>query len=233
MAQFPESGSCTTCAYRPVLFKTCSEKEIERINRTRSEVSFKAGEILFKQGMPASYFFCLTSGLVKLYIEGTTKNLTLELVKPFEYILCPGLFLDKRRHFSAAAMEDSTACLLDENELRHIIRENPDFAEEFIRLLSRQTVFQSERLINLTQKHMQGRMADVLLYLYHHIYCRNPFEMNLSRQDLADFSGMTKESSIRILKEFKENGVLFVDGNKFHILNFDMLKQISDTGKNR
>ena len=54
--------------------------------------------------------------------------------------------------------------------------------------------------------------------------------MSISRQDLADLSGMSKESAIRILKEFKEEGLLNVEGNMFELLNIKQLKQISETG---
>jgi len=54
--------------------------------------------------------------------------------------------------------------------------------------------------------------------------------MTISRQDLADISGMSKESAIRILKEFKDEGILSIDGNVVHILNPQQLKQISQTG---
>jgi CRP/FNR family transcriptional regulator len=54
--------------------------------------------------------------------------------------------------------------------------------------------------------------------------------MSISRQDLADLSGMSKESSIRILKEFKDEGILTVDGNTMQILNPEQLKKISETG---
>ncbi len=77
---------------------------------------------------------------------------------------------------------------------------------------------------------MHGRIADVLFYLSDKIYCQNPFELTISRQDLADLSGISKESAIRILKEFKEEGILTVDGNVLEILNLKQLHQISETG---
>ena len=77
---------------------------------------------------------------------------------------------------------------------------------------------------------MPGRIADALFYLSDKIYGANPFKMTISRQDLADLSGMSKESAIRILKEFKEEGILTVDGNLFELLNVKQLKQISETG---
>jgi CRP/FNR family transcriptional regulator len=54
--------------------------------------------------------------------------------------------------------------------------------------------------------------------------------MTISRQDLADLSGMSKESAIRILKEFKNEGILSVDGKTLNILNPQQLRKISETG---
>jgi len=200
------------------------------MNSNRYEVSFKAGEIIFKQGTPSPHFVCITTGLAKIYIEGYGKNLILGLVKPVEYIFGPGIYVDNRHHYSAAAVEDSTACLVDVNTYKQIIRENPDFAEEFIRRVSLQAIFNFDQFLSLTQKQMNGRIADALLYLSETIYCSNPFKMTISRQDLADLSGMSKESAIRILKEFKEDGILSVEGNNFHILQLQQLRKISETG---
>ena len=185
---------------------------------------------MFKQGTPSPHFLCLTTGLAKIYIEGYGKNLILGLVKPVEYIFGPGIYVDSRHHFSAAAVEDSTACLVDVNTYKQIIRKNPDFAEEFIKRVSLQSIFNFEQFISLTQKQMHGRIADALIYLSEIIYCQNPFKMTISRQDLADISGMSKESAIRILKEFKEEGILNVEGSSFHIVNPAQLKKISETG---
>ena len=185
---------------------------------------------MFKQGTPSPHFLCLTTGLAKIYIEGYGKNLILGLVKPVEYIFGPGIYVDNRHHFSAAAVENSTACLVDVNIYKQLIRGNPDFAEEFIKRVSLQAIFNFDQFISLTQKQMHGRIADALFYLSEKIYCQNPFKMTISRQDLADISGMSKESAIRILKEFKEEGILNVEGSSFHIVNPAQLKKISETG---
>lgn len=230
MAKFVQTLNCVNCNCRNPIFHSLSTSELEMINNSRYEVSFKAGEIMFKQGTPSPHFLCLTQGLAKIYIEGYGKNLILSLVKPVEYILGPGIFVDGRHHYSASAVEDSTACMVDVNTYKQIVRQNPDFAEEFIKRISLMTIFNFEQAVSLTQKQMHGRIADALLYLSEKIYCSNPFEMTISRQDLADISGMSKESAIRILKEFKEEGILSSDGNAFTIINSRLLKQISETG---
>ena len=230
MAKFELIHNCKDCNCKTTIFKQLRDPELELMNNNRYEVSFKAGEIMFKQGTPSPHFLCLTTGLAKIYIEGYGKNLILGLVKPVEYIFGPGIYVDSRHHFSAAAVEDATACLVDVNTYKQLIRENPDFAEEFIKRVSLQSIFNFEQFISLTQKQMHGRIADALFYLSENIYCQNPFKMTISRQDLADISGMSKESAIRILKEFKEEGILNVEGSSFHIVNQAQLKKISETG---
>ena len=224
------ASNCVNCNCKSQIFKNLGAFELELINSSKFQVDYKAGEIIFKQGTPSPYFVCITSGLAKIYIEGYGKNLILALVKPIDYIFGPGIYVDNRHYYSASAVEDSTACLVDASVFKKLIRENPDFAEEFIKRVSLQAIFNFDQLLNLTQKQMPGRIADVIFYLTDKIYCANPFELTISRQDLADLSGMSKESAIRILKEFKEEGILTLNGNAMEILNLKQLRQISETG---
>jgi CRP/FNR family transcriptional regulator, polysaccharide utilization system transcription regulator len=230
MARFIKNFNCADCNCRSSVFRKLSTSELELINQNRFEVTYRAGEIIFKQGTPSPHYVCITKGLVKIYIEGFGKNLILGLIKPVEYIFGPGIYVDNRHHYSAAAVEESAACLVDVNTYKKLVRENPDFAEEFIQRFSQQAIVNFDQFITLTQKQMHGRIAESLLYLSEKVYCKNPFDLTISRQDLADLSGMSKESSIRILKEFKEEGILSTEGNSITILNLALLKHISQTG---
>lgn len=222
---------CIACREKSDVFSCLCDTELDQIDEKRIEVHFRAGELIFKQGTPNMHFLCLTQGKVKTYIEGyNDKNLILGIVKPVEYILGPGIYADEMHHFSAMAIEDSIACLVDLVTFKTLIRTNPDFAEDFLRKVSLQSIYNYELFISLTQKQMPGRIADVLLYLKDKVYDCNPFHTSLSRQDLADMSGMSKESAIRILREFKDEGIIQVNGNKFEILNVDHLSKISHTG---
>jgi len=85
-------------------------------------------------------------------------------------------------------------------------------------------------LVGITQKYMPGRVADLLLYLKNEIFLCNPFDTRLSRQELADMTGMTMESFIRILKEFKTSGIITVDGPNIQIVDEEALQFISKKG---
>ena len=77
---------------------------------------------------------------------------------------------------------------------------------------------------------MHGRIADALLFLHDEIYCKNPFILSISRQDLADLTAMSKENVIRVIKVFKDQGLLKVDGNIMEILDKKELIRIGRTG---
>jgi CRP/FNR family transcriptional regulator, polysaccharide utilization system transcription regulator len=229
-ARFVHAGNCIDCKCKSPIFTKLTDEELNLVNKHRYEVTYKPGEIIFKQGTPSPHFVCMTKGLAKVYIEGFGKNLILTLVRPVEYIFGPGVYVDNRHYYSAAAVEESSACLVDVTIFKELIRKNPDFADEFIKRVSMQAIFNFDQMISLTQKQMHGRIADVLFYLSEKIYTGNPFELTISRQDLADLSGMSKESAIRILKEFKDEGIVNVEGNKVDILNGKQLRKISERG---
>lgn len=230
MAKKLESHNCEECYCQKEIFTRLTDAELELIHLDRSQVSYNAGEIIFKQGSPSSYLLCLTSGLAKLYIEGLGKNLILSVIKPVEYIIAPGLYSDNRHHFSVSALVDSTACLIDVTLFRKLMRQNHDLAEEFMQKLSNQLIDNFDHTVGLTQKQMPGRIADALLFFSEKIYGKNSFDMVLTRQELADFSGMSTESAIRILKDFKDEGIIEVKKDSIAILNPVRLKKIQATG---
>jgi CRP/FNR family transcriptional regulator len=77
---------------------------------------------------------------------------------------------------------------------------------------------------------MPGRVADTLLYLKNNIFETNPYDFILSKQELADMSGMTKESFIRSLKEFEDSGLIHHTRNTIEILKENELLEISKNG---
>jgi CRP/FNR family transcriptional regulator len=224
-------NNCVTCKCRSDIFNALNEKEIERVEASRVSVIYNQGETIFKQGTPCNNFVCVTTGLVKIYLEHeNNNNIMLGLVRPVNYIFEPGVFIDQRHRFSATACEETSACLLDVKLMKELLANNALFANMYINKLSYQTIDLFNKISNCSQKNVFGRVADILLYLHNSIYQVNPFKLTISRQDIADLSGTTKESSIRVLKKFKEDNIIVIDGNNVEILNFAMLEAISKNG---
>ena len=231
MAEFSKETHCRCCNLKLNLFKFLTDEEMEIINNARYEVFFNKGETIFKQGGPLTHIACITEGMAKVYLEGTkNKNIILKVARPSELVGGPGFQVDNRHHFSVSAIKATRACFIDARAFEQMLKSSSPFSMEFVKHLNTSTIQLFGKLQGLTQKHMHGRIADTLLYLSRVIYDNNQFETTLSRQDLADMSAMTKESAIRIMKEFKDEGIIDCEANNFNILNGNQLDNISLTG---
>lgn len=231
MVEFTKDLNCKKSLSRLTLFSHLTQEELDYLIENRHEVHFNPGETIFKQGGPLTHFACLTSGLFKIYLEDSNKkDLMLRILKPPQLVGGPGFMADSRHHFSVAALEKSNACFLDLKIFKEILKKNSEFALQFIGYLNTIHVNLYEKLISLTHKNMQGRVADTLNYLSNIVYESSSFETSLSRQDMADLSSLAKESFIRILTEFKNSGLIHFEGNSFHIKDKEGLKMIHRKG---
>lgn len=221
---------CKHCFRRNVLFDLLSEEELDILNDNRTEVFFKKGEIIYKQGSPLSHIVIISEGLGKDYIEGPRgKNLILSIVQPYLINGGPGMYVDMRHHSSLMALVDTRACFIDVNVFKDVIRKNSIFAEEFIRCFSQNSIHTFGQFVTLTQKNMEGRIAEALLYLKNDVF-KNGSIRYITRQEIADLTGLTKESTIRVMKEFKNECVIEEEDKEIVILNENALQKYADLG---
>lgn len=224
-------NSCENCMVRWKNFVHLTKTEMNEINENRYEAMFKPGEILVKQGSPTSNALFLASGIAKTYIEGCMgKNLIMNIIQPGKLIMGPGAYVNSRHSFTVSALTRVHACFISFDIFRQIVRDNSRFAESVLEDLSLKSLTMHTRMVNLTQKKMPGRLAEVLIYFADEIFKSNEYEMILSRQELGEMTNMAKESVVRILKELEEIGVVSSDSSKIKILDKEKLIQISELG---
>jgi CRP/FNR family transcriptional regulator len=125
---------------------------------------------------------------------------------------------------------DSEIKQIDINYFKQLLLQNSKFAKEVIDILISNSVQINGRFFCLTHKQSYGRLADILLCLADRIFKASEFDLNLSRKDLAELSGISPETVVRMLKKFKDEGLIHIDGKKFQIIDYDRLKRISETG---
>jgi len=231
MAKFSKSADCRNCELKTNLFCYMTDEQLSRLNKERKEVTFQANETIIKRGGPLTHILCITSGMAKVYIEDDTdKQILIGLVKPVQLIGGPGFLVDERNHITVTALEETKTCFIDVNDFKAVMKANSEFTIELVKYLNMRIIKYFDRILSLTHKHMHGKLAETLLYLADAVYNSDKFETLLNRQDLADMSAMTKESVIRILKEFNEEGIINSDISHFEILNKKLLRKINQTG---
>ena len=223
--------TCVNCNCRSVMFDMLTGAELDLVFRNKSTILFRKGETIRKQGTDMTHVISVNSGLVKVYLEGPDKRQTIiRIVKPTNFIGGPGIYLDQVHHYSVSAMMDTIICFIEIQVFRTILNQNQRFSEEFMKDFSKKILLVYQRLIDLTQKQIPGKMADALLYLFEDIYGSTRFALHLSKQDLADISGMSKDSCVKILREFQHDGIISLDRKELEIIDQDALKWISKLG---
>lgn len=212
-------------------FNFLSDEELNLLENNRTEVVYKPGEIIFKQGSASTHVVLFISGLAKIYLEGyNKKNLIVRLVKPNEFIASPGLSTANKHSYSISAVEQSTVSFIETSVFRQLFKNNHPFGENLMREMHRNYYQTLQKLINLNQKHRLGRISEALLYLADEIYGADEFELTLSKKELADMTGMSSESSFRILKELNDDGKIRIDKKIIAIQDKKYLQQMSEVG---
>ncbi|OYT16830.1 MAG: hypothetical protein B7C24_05670 [Bacteroidetes bacterium 4572_77] len=208
-----------------------NEEEVALLNKNKREVSFKKGEIIVKQGSFASHVIFLKKGLAKIYIEGNQKDLILKIVPSNHFVSLSSVY-DGNACFvySATAYVESVATLISIDVFKQLIRNNAEFAMQIINILNTNTRQIYGRFYCISQKQSHGRVADILLCLSENVFKSEEFRLNISRNDLADLTGLSSESVIRIFKSFKNEKLIEVDGRNIKVLEPDKLKDISIYG---
>lgn len=226
-----EISSCENCTKCWNNFKTLSCEELELVNKNRYEASFKPGEIIIKQGSPSSNAIFLLSGLAKVYMEGYSgRNLIINLAEQATLLAGPGVHVNSRYCYSVAAITQVHACFINFDIIRKIIADNPQFAIGFIEDVSDKAYRMHQKVLNLTQKKMHGRLADALLYFAEDLFHSDEYEMVLSRQELGEMTNMAKESVVRILGELENENIIMASSRTVKILDRDKLHIISEKG---
>lgn len=231
MAKTFKQGDCTQCRKRVDEFKVLREEDFRLIEENRFEILYHAGETIFKQGTSFTHIICILEGLVKVYLEsGDKKNFIFSVLGPGDMVINPGMFTVDMQQFTVVAVEDTVACHIEKQVMEEIIRTNNLFAIEMLKRANMRNKAYFRKFLTLTRKQMPGRVAEVILYLYKNVYKTNPYILTLTRQEMADMAAITKESTIRVLKDFKDAGLISLNGNDLRILNEKALMNISANG---
>lgn len=195
---------------------------------------FKKNETIYCEGETPMHLMCLLSGKVKIYKEGVGgRSQIIRVMKDKEYFAYRAYFAEENFVTAAAAFEPCTICLIPMPAIMKLLAENNELAMFFIRQLSIDLGISDERTVNLTQKHIRGRLAESLLFLKDTYGVEEDgftLSIYLSREDLANLSNMTTSNAIRTLSNFATEKLIAIDGRKIKIIEEDKLRKISKIG---
>jgi CRP/FNR family transcriptional regulator len=231
MESITKFTGCTISSHDCRCFEVLSDAERKIIEDNSVTIHYKKGEIISKQGGFVSQVMYMEEGLAKVFIDNGTNSLLLRIIPDGSFL---GLSAISDNHttfpYSAQAYIDSKVRQIDVKVFRELVLKNPLFANELIGILSANSIQIYGRFFCLTYKQAYGRLADILLCLADRIFKKNNFDLPLSRKEIAELSGMTPETVVRMLKKFNDEGLIRMNGKHLEIVNVDRLQRISETG---
>lgn len=223
---------CDKCSLESgSIFKYLTADEIETLNFEKDFRQYKRGMLLYQEGNRISGFFCVNSGIIKVFKTGFDgKEQIIRFAKKGDIIAYRSVLSNELACTSAKVIEDCQVCFIPSEILVSFIKTNPDYALELIKLACHELGEANSFITDIAQKTVRERLAEVLLFLVTDFGLDDQQFLNISltREELANIVGTATESVIRLLSEFKSDKLVELNGRKIKIINAAGLEKISN-----
>jgi CRP/FNR family transcriptional regulator len=222
---------CSDCIVRDLIFSHMTSEGTTYVCKTKTEVKYKKGEAIVKFGDEIESLICIKEGLIKIF-RNSAKNSDqiISICKPFEFTYLLNLFSGKKHKLNITAIEDTTICYIPLSNINKMIIDNGNFAMSMLNKLSIASDNIIENYTNINQRNLRGRVAYILLFFSEKIYNSKQFNLPVSRKEIAELIGMTTENVIRIMSEFRQEGIIRIHTKEIEIKDYQRLRLIQDMG---
>ena len=216
------------------LWAALTAEERQTVQKESTIVRYGKNEQIYREEDIPEAVMMLVSGKVRIYKEGIGQRpQIIRMLKPNELFAYRAVIAGDGFNTSASAFEDSVVYRLPKDTFLRIIRNNSEFCFRMMVIMAKNLAFSELQTVNLTQKHIRGRLAESLLTLKNQYGVDDDgvtISMYMSREDLANLSNMTTSNAIRTLSQFASEGIVGIDGRKIKLLNEPALTRISRLG---
>ncbi len=223
-----DNTRCADCSFRSLIFDKVDSHELEQLNAFKNEYIYHKGEKIVGEGTATNQFVYLKRGLIKLSRKTANgKEQIISISKPKNFIGFLDVFSHEHYQYSITAISKTEVCFIGTDVIKNIIGQNGQFA---LKVLSKICHVSDEIIfnrVNICSKQMRGRIAFLLLYLAREIFDSNEFKLPLTRREIGELIAMSTENVIRIISEFRKEGILSMEGKNLHIEDFSQLELIS------
>ena len=222
----------TTAGFSGFINMAKAVHDLNELSESYEVSVYRAKHILFLEESYPRYLYLLNEGKVKTYRSNEEgKELITNIYKAGDFIGYQTLFEAERYHETAMTLEDSLVTLIPKQDFFELIYNNRDVAYRFIKMLAKDVEEKEQRLIHLAYDSVRKRLANALLIL-----CKkqeewnkngnNRISLDISREDLANLVGTSKETVIRALSDFKSEKIIVTKGKYITIINIKAIEAL-------
>ena len=202
---------------------------------SNSEIKrYRKNEMIHHEGDSPTHIMMVISGTVRLSKEGVGQRVQIiRLLKPFDMFGYRSAIAGDIHSTCASTLEPTVVYRVRREAFLTLVQQNNEFCFAVLMAMSKDLAISETQTVNLTQKHIRGRLAETILTLrktYGLDEDGVTIAMYMSREDLANMSNMTTSNAIRTLSQFAGEGLIALDGRKIKILDEEEMTRISRLG---
>jgi CRP/FNR family transcriptional regulator, polysaccharide utilization system transcription regulator len=218
--------TCTNCeARKNSLFSAFCNEDVVDLNEHKACSYYKKNQGVFLDGSYPRGVFCINEGKVKVFTRGEGgKEQIIDIAGKGDVIGFRSMFTGEAYVVSATTLEESNICFIAKDDFLNMMDSNTNLRNGIIKELSKELGARAQFITNMAQKSVRERCACALILLKD-VY--QDEEINLSREDMANFIGTATETLIRLLKDFKEENLIEIHTRKLKVLNLEALIRIA------
>ena len=207
--------------------------ELEILSRNMSEEKYAKGEVIFREGAyPTGIFFLVEGKVKKFKTDKEGKEHIIYVANSGELVGYHALLAEERYPDAAATLEECRISFIPREDFLEVLNTSKVLPHRLLKTLSHEFSVFVNNVASLAHRTVRERFAMQLIILREK-YKQNftpgmEVEINMSREDLASLVGSTRENIVRILKDFKKEGILETQGRKIIIKNINQLLKLSN-----
>ena len=211
MKSVPHVPICDECIIKGhSIFKDLTTDQLDSVHYGKGSSLYKRGNIVYHEGHRINGFYCVQDGIVKIYKTGIDgKEQIIRFAKPGDIIGFRSVLSKELACTTAKVIEDSVLCFIPSENLFQLVKENPAFSMQLMQLTCRELGEANNFITDIAQKTVRERLAEILLILMDTFGLDSDkvLKISLTREEMANMVGTATESVIRLLSEFKLDGL--------------------------
>ena len=232
MKSMPHVPICDDCISKGhSIFKDLTPEQLESIHFGKGCSLYKRGNIIYHEGHRINGFYCVQTGIIKIYKTGIDgKEQIIRFAKTGDIIGFRSVLSKELACTTAKVIEDAVLCFVPSENLFQLVRENSAFSMLLMQLACHELGEANSFITDIAQKTVRERLAEILLMLMDTFGLDNEkvLQISLTREELANMVGTATESVIRLLSEFKLDNIIDLHGRKISLLDLPSLRKIAN-----
>lgn len=200
------------------------QKDLEELSSDREFRKFAKKQIIYEEGQYPKQLYFVATGKIKTYKTNEFgKEYITAVYKTGDFLGHQALISNSKYAESAATLEETEICIIPKEDFFSLLYNNRNFSGQFIKMLAANVMEKEEQLLSLAYNSIRKRLAEALLILEEKYQKKG---ISMMREDLANIVGTAKETVIRTLTDFKNEGLVDIQDRKILIADRQKLEDL-------